>query len=94
MSEFSAVQVDAVYECTPVGQSEVLHAQLPLSELERRLLGMLNGYTSMAHLQALMGMEAVSPEEVRHMLLLGLIRPCDALGNGHFNLGWPLRPVH
>lgn len=95
MSESVGDLSKAVYERTPIGQSEVLRAQLPLSDQERRLLSMLNGFTSLAQLQALLGPnETIPAAVVTHMLMLGVIKPAECAPDHHFYLGWPVDSVH
>lgn len=88
MHPISSHSLDAVFERTHEGQRALLSEQSQLNATERRLLGMLNGFTSLAHLRELLRTEDVSSDLVQEMASRGLIRP-PKHADHHFFFGWP-----
>jgi len=77
-----------VYERTNAGQMALLSVHSALNVAERRLLAVVNGFTPLTDLQALLGSEIASTAVIQKMTASGLIRPPEHITQ-HFFFGWP-----
>ncbi|HEX5356422.1 MAG TPA: hypothetical protein VFW93_09395 [Aquabacterium sp.] len=79
---------DAVFERTAAGQSALLAIHSSLNASERRLLAVLNGFTPLTALRALLHDEELTSSVIQKMAASGLIRAPEHQAQ-HFFLGWP-----
>jgi hypothetical protein len=69
-----ATAPETCFERTRAGQCEILTQNAALGALDRRLLALVNGYTPLGDLLALLGESEVPQQTVMALLKAGLIR--------------------
>jgi hypothetical protein len=79
---------DTVFERTSAGQLALLSVHSALNAAERRLLSVVNGFTPLSALRALLGEDEVSPAVIQKMAASGLIG-APVQHTQHFFFGWP-----
>ena len=88
MQPSSSQAQETVFERTPAGQCALLSEGGSLSSTERRFLALLNGFTPLPDLRALLNDDEVSNGVVQAMASRGLIRIPEHHVQ-HLFLGWP-----
>jgi hypothetical protein len=68
---------DTVYRRTVVGQKELVSPSVPLAPDDRRLLGVLTGFTSLDALLALLRPTTAPDQMIARLLELGLMEPVE-----------------
>lgn len=79
---------DTVFERTAAGQCALLSNHSSLNASERRLLAVINGFTPLAALRALLHDDEVCGSAITAMAARGLIRTPEHHVQ-HFFFGWP-----
>jgi hypothetical protein len=69
---------DQIFERTHAGQCEMLTHEVELDDFERRLLGILTGFTSLGDIMQLLGEAEIPQSAIQKLLAEGLIQPHEA----------------
>jgi hypothetical protein len=75
MRSQTVIGPETCFERTRAGQCEMLSQRETLSPIERRLLAIVNGYTPLGDLLALLGEAEVPQDTITKLLDAGCLRP-------------------